>query len=38
MRVVVRESEVVERRREQWVIMGLRWRGGVGVGMLKSGP
>ena len=28
--VVVRESEVVERTRERWVIMGLRWRGGGG--------
>ena len=30
MRVVVRESEVVERTRERQVIMGLRWRGGGG--------
>ena len=30
MRVVVRESEVVERRKEQQVFMGLRWRGGGG--------
>ena len=30
VRVVVRESEVVERTREWQVIMGLRWRGGGG--------
>ena len=30
VRVVVRESEVVERTRERQVIMGLRWRGGGG--------